>query len=775
MPFRPFDMGRYVMFGLHDTLRRLAAGLAIAAVTLAAGWLSSPPAPASADHLCGGTGSSAGPFDILTYEAASWRTTYSKAMELASKNRLFPDDARFRTPQMETGARSAGSSSLVNPDIPPTILKAIAWIESSWAQAAQSVPYGSVGPVLVSHDCGYGLTQVTSGMQNTKGRPDLYQAMIGGHFGVNIAEGAKILVSKWNAAPDYRPIVGSRQPTITEDWYYALWSYNGFTFKNHPLNPAYSAQRGAYRCDGTQSYASFPYQELVLGCLARPPVVAGTKLWSPTPVTLPNLSQPAFSLSNWTACSSDRRCQGMDMPTPNPAHTDATPVTGTREAAVGAPVLSVGPAHVNVVMAVGETSAPTRVTISNTGTGPLTWRLSPSKTWLRLSRIQGVALGSDIGSRPSTVDLSVDATGLQPGSYYGEVILQSRYAQGLPQKVAVHLNVGWNLSQSRMLPADFNGDGKQDVVGVYDHGDGLISMWAFRSDGTDFSLPTRAYNGCRKCWDLSRSQMVPADVNGDGRDEVIGVYDYGGSIRMWKFASDGNTFAAPTLTYRSCDGCWSLSQSRMLAADVNGDGKDDMLSAYDYGNGTMGIWAFLSNGTGFFPPQLWHRSCTRCWELGQSELLPADVNGDGKDDLVIVYDYGDGYIRMWNFLSNGGGFSPMRQSYRGCTNCWYMDRSQMTVAEVNGDGKSDIVAAYDYGGGVMGMWGYLSDGAAFTSPERLYRSCERCWELSRSRLLPVDVNGDGKGDIVVAYDYGGGVMGMWNFVPGSPLSVHRSY
>ena len=132
------------------------------------------------------------------------------------------------------------------------MLKAIAWIESTWAQADQSVPYGGVGPVLVSHDCGYGLMQVTSGMQNVSGVPSAEQAAIGGHYAFNIAGGARILAEKWNAAPEFRPIVGSRNPRVVEDWYYALWSYNGFSFKNHPQNPALPLPRASYRCDGTQ-------------------------------------------------------------------------------------------------------------------------------------------------------------------------------------------------------------------------------------------------------------------------------------------------------------------------------------------------------------------------------------------------------------------------------------------------------------------------------------------------------------------------------------------
>ncbi|KKL10794.1 hypothetical protein LCGC14_2552260 [marine sediment metagenome] len=119
--------------------------------------------PASATHLCGNTGSSQGSFDLRAYEDGNWRTTYSRTLVLAGLDKLFADVPGFDLPQLETGGRSAGSGQLTNPYIPPTLLKAIAWIESSWAQADYSVPYGAVGPALISHDCGYGIMQVTTG------------------------------------------------------------------------------------------------------------------------------------------------------------------------------------------------------------------------------------------------------------------------------------------------------------------------------------------------------------------------------------------------------------------------------------------------------------------------------------------------------------------------------------------------------------------------------------------------------------------------------------
>ncbi len=197
--------------------------------------------PVQAHHLCGNTGSPAGPFQMQTYEAADYRSAYAHTMELAGYNQLFPEHPSFALPNMETGDRSAGSSQLIPGYIPPVILKAVAWMESRWAQGDYDVPYGQVGSTLVSHDCGYGVMQVTSGMQNVTGVPNLEQAMIGGHYAFNIARGAHLLADKWNLGPEFRPIIGNRDPHVAEEWYYALWSYNGFAFKNHPLNPAYDS------------------------------------------------------------------------------------------------------------------------------------------------------------------------------------------------------------------------------------------------------------------------------------------------------------------------------------------------------------------------------------------------------------------------------------------------------------------------------------------------------------------------------------------------------
>lgn len=408
--------------------------------------ISNAPDGAYANHLCGATGSPAGPFDIETYEALDYRSTYGRTFELAAFNQLFPEQGGFALPRLETGDRTAGSSQTVDPYIPPVLLKAIAWIESGWAQTSYDplVQYGEVGPALISHDCGYGIMQVTSGMQNVTGVPNLEQAMIGGHYAFNIARGARILADKWNLAPESRPVVGNRDPHIVENWYFALWGYNGFAEKNHPLNPAYDPNRPPYTCGPDR--AGYPYQELVLGCVAHPPERNGAPLWEPVEVHLPDLSDPQFAgpldMTNWDACAYEWNCAAMDIPTPNTNHQDPTVLSVTRSQVMGEPAMQVSQDRVDFPSLAPGGTASASVTVSNPGSGLLAWRATASAPWLRVSRPVGVALGGDLGGYSPALVISLNSTAMGPGEYSGSVTLESMYASGAPRVIQVSVHVG---------------------------------------------------------------------------------------------------------------------------------------------------------------------------------------------------------------------------------------------------------------------------------------------------------------------------------------------
>jgi hypothetical protein len=333
------------------------------------------------------------------------------------------------------------------PYIPPTLLKAIAWIESSWAEAAYAVAYGSVGPALISHDCGYGIMQVTSGMENTTGAPTREQLMTASHYAYNIARGARTLADKWNLSPEYRPLVGDRNPRAIEDWYYAVWSYNGFAFQNHPLNPRFPAwPRTSYSCgpsdDGfSHDRSQYPYQELVFGCMTHPPEPDGEPLWEQQPVTLPDLSLVEFaqplSVENFACEEGDVCYTRMDMPRPAGAHEDLTPATGDRGKIIGAPVLEVDTTSVDIMARPDTPSEPEEVKVTNAGTGILVWTVTSSVPWLQVSLPSGVALGSSLGGAGSELTVQANMAGLPRGQYVAELTFEAPYAAGGPKVVTV--------------------------------------------------------------------------------------------------------------------------------------------------------------------------------------------------------------------------------------------------------------------------------------------------------------------------------------------------
>ncbi len=107
-------------------------------------------------------------------------------------------------------------------EIPPEILKAIALKESDMMQFKDGKP-------LISDDNGIGIMQVT----NTT--LDVDQEKLAIDTAYNIEIGAKILKNKWGLQFEGRiPSINDANPTIIENWYFAIMAYNGLSARNDP-------------------------------------------------------------------------------------------------------------------------------------------------------------------------------------------------------------------------------------------------------------------------------------------------------------------------------------------------------------------------------------------------------------------------------------------------------------------------------------------------------------------------------------------------------------
>jgi hypothetical protein len=388
------------------------------------------------------------PFTPTTYEDLKSRALFLQTIELAAFDMLFPGDPYFGLPPLETGQRS-GNRPKVPGKIPPSILKSISWIESATTQASGDTPFGAIGPSLVSFDCGHGIAQVTTGMTvptGESGRGSPQQALVATHFAYNIARGAWILADKWNAAPELLPIAGvdtNSEPGLLENWYFALWAYNGFTGpganrSNHPMDPIYGAwPRQPYSCadhsDGKgHNRGNYPYQELVIGCAANPPMVDKQPLWQAQEISLPNLNDPTWreplKLTNFVFPYSK-----MDIASPQPFHVDQTarPDASLRSKVLGAPQMGLSKTKVKVGVATGSGSTVEIVDVTNSGTGVLAWYAVPSVPWLKVAPYTGVAVGDDLPcekdvpcERVGHLEVSVDAASAPANARSAQITVQ---------------------------------------------------------------------------------------------------------------------------------------------------------------------------------------------------------------------------------------------------------------------------------------------------------------------------------------------------------------
>jgi Bacterial Ig-like domain (group 3)/FG-GAP-like repeat len=296
--------------------------------------------------------------------------------------------------------------------------------------------------------------------------------------------------------------------------------------------------------------------------------------------------------------------------------------------------------------------------------------------------------------------------------------------------------------------ADVNGDSKPDVVVAYqgNSGDGSVAVFLGNGDGT-FQSPATYDSGAHLAY-----SVAIADVNGDGKPDLVVANGCTptscgeGSVGVLLGNGDGTFQAARTFA----SGGWNYYGSQAVIADVNGDGKSDVVvsNCAPIGSGdgcTDGgvLGVLLGNGDGTFQPVTTYATGGEA-----SSLAVGDVNGDGKLDLIAA-NYDDTVAIL---LGNGDGtFQPAVLYGAGVDGV-----HTVAVADVNGDGKPDLLVgscgSYGCGGGPDsgGVGVLLGNGDGTFQPVVTY---DAEWVME---IVVADVNLDGKPDVVLA-DWAGDV------------------
>ncbi len=316
-----------------------------------------------------------------------------------------------------------------------------------------------------------------------------------------------------------------------------------------------------------------------------------------------------------------------------------------------------------------------------------------------------------LASQPSGLPVAQEAHAVAPNlSQISRAQIGARAFEARPTRLVVAPKSGVDFAKAvaygsgdefaeSAVVADVNGDGKLDIVaanlcaGTFNNGcptNGSVAVLLGNGDGTFQAAVTYDSGG------YYAYAVAIADVNGDGKPDIVVVNWCASSSHCQVDTEDGSvgvllgngdgTFQK-VVTYDS-GGAFSGS---VAVADVNGDGKPDLLVASQCASQCAHVGlvsVLLGNGDGTFQTAVTYASGGASARF----VVVADVNGDGKPDLVVANDCATSDCNKGNvgvLLGNGDGTFRAAVAY---DSGGYATLA-VAAADLNGDGKPDLVTA----------------------------------------------------------------------------------
>lgn len=311
----------------------------------------------------------------------------------------------------------------------------------------------------------------------------------------------------------------------------------------------------------------------------------------------------------------------------------------------------------------------------------------------------------------------------------------------------------------RLQVGDADGDGLSDLICAYDYGGNNTRTFVQFSRTTALTNWQGQQPNQQTQFDVNRCLgLHAADMNSDGRDDLICAYDYPDlTTRTFVQIAQDDGFT-PWGAANSGNSQFELSFCTSIElGDVNADTNPDLICAYNYGGNQLRTFVQFGDGTGGLSDWTAQQpALLQQFDLGRCRpLLAGDPDGDGATDLLCVYDYGGNETRTFVMKSAGLGgvgwaaWTPFQDQFdpNRCVNT--------QAGDVNNDGLTDLVCAYDYGGNQTRTFVQLSSGSDFTVWTVQNADFQTGFALDNCRpLLSGDINADGRLDLLCPYDYG---------------------
>jgi hypothetical protein len=311
---------------------------------------------------------------------------------------------------------------------------------------------------------------------------------------------------------------------------------------------------------------------------------------------------------------------------------------------------------------------------------------------------------------------------------------------------AVDFILGSNLGD--LGSADLNGDGKIDLAVANNHGRCVSVILNTTTPGA--STPTFSPQTDFPT-DSNSGSITLNDFNGDGKTDLAATNHITNKLAIFLNTTTIGSFT-PAFSSR-VDLNTGLAPVSNATADFNKDGKQDIATA-NVNSGSVSIFLNTTT-TGALTPAFSTRTDLSV-SSNISSVSTADLNCDGKPDVICSNVITNSVAVFLNTTIPGAttlSFSSKTEFTVGLT------PQAVTVVDLNGDGKPDFTSANYSSGSISVLLNNTTSGAStptFTSKTDFSAG------LGTASVSVGDLNGDGKPDIVAGNFSAGTISVLFN-------------
>ncbi|HKN55797.1 MAG TPA: trypsin-like serine protease [Amycolatopsis sp.] len=270
---------------------------------------------------------------------------------------------------------------------------------------------------------------------------------------------------------------------------------------------------------------------------------------------------------------------------------------------------------------------------------------------------------------------------------------------------------------------------------------------------------------------FDNAKHVSGDFNGDGKEDLAILYKWDnlhGVIHTWTSTDTGLKFNYAV--WDSGPGQFAWDNAKFVAGDWNGDGKDDLAILYKWDNGRSVVHTWTSTGTAFTFHYVQWDSGPDQFIFENAKFVSGDWNGDGKTDLGILYKWQDtrSVIHTWTSTGTGLSFNYVVWDSASATANFDWSAVKLVTGDFTGDHKTDLAALYatDATHSAVQTWTSTGTGMDY-DPQAIWRLTSGApAQLVPGNAIPVaaDLNGDQHRDLAFFYNHGADTAGILSFL-----------